>query len=71
MISLRTAIVWIVVVIVVTLAIALLYHPAPAHAMGSTQFGSYTQAYLDRQKCRADARAAGRVDLCGAKKLRR
>ena len=25
-----------------------------AHAMGGTQFGTYSQAYLDRQKCKAD-----------------
>ena len=36
-----------------------------AHAMGSTQFGTYTQAYLDRQKCKADAKAAGTSEeLC-------
>jgi hypothetical protein len=30
--------------------------------MGSTQFGTYSQEYLDRQKCKADARAAGRSE---------
>ena len=40
----------------------------PAHAMGSTQFGTYTQAYLDRLKCKADAKAAGTSEeLCGKK----
>lgn len=26
--------------------------PTDASAMGSTQFGTYSQAYLDRQKCK-------------------
>jgi hypothetical protein len=33
-----------------------------ALAMGSTKFGTYSQEYLDRQKCKEDARAAGKSD---------
>lgn len=33
-----------------------------ALSMGSPQFGTYSQAYLDRQKCRADAKAAGKSE---------
>jgi hypothetical protein len=36
-------------------------------SMGSTQFGTYSQAYLDRQKCKA----AGKPDRLCRKPLRR
>ena len=35
------------------IASLLLLPAAGASAMGSTQFGTYSQAYLDQQKCRA------------------
>ena len=40
-----------------------------ALSMGG-QFGTYSQAYLDRQKCRADAKAAGTKEMCGKVKKR-
>lgn len=40
--------------------------------MGNTQFGTYSQEYLDRQKCKADAKAAGTPeDACKRVKHRR
>lgn len=33
-----------------------------ALSMGSTKFGTYSQAYLDRQKCREEAKAAGKSE---------
>jgi hypothetical protein len=43
-----------------------------ALSMGSTQFGTYSQEYLDRQKCKADAKAAGKPEeACRKRRDRR
>jgi len=42
-----------------------------ALAMGSSQFGTYSQEYLDRQKCRADAKAAGTSEDQCKKRVRK
>lgn len=39
-----------------------------ALSMGSRQFGTYSQEYLDRQKCKADAKAAGKPETACRKR---
>ena len=47
------------------LGLWLLMHSA--NAMGSTKFGTYSQAYLDRQKCKITAADSTSVARCNRK----